>query len=73
MAVAGLKRQSALYRFLAEAERDFVLKTLRDVHGNRSEAARRLGVSRRYLYVFAKRHPDAMPKSEWTPKRKDRA
>jgi DNA-binding NtrC family response regulator len=37
-------------RSLAEIERDTILRTLRDNGGNRSEAARTLGISRRALY-----------------------
>ena len=39
---------------LREMERDFVLRTLRETEGNISQAARRLGVSRRWLHYRLK-------------------
>ena len=40
---------------LKDAERDQIVKVLKDTDGNRSLAARRLGIERKTLYVKAKR------------------
>ncbi len=40
---------------LSEVERDHIKKVLRDTNGNRSEAARRLGIERKTLYKKASR------------------
>jgi transcriptional regulator with PAS, ATPase and Fis domain len=49
-----------------EAERDVILKVLRECQGNRSLAAKRLGIGRRTLYDKLARHGIAL-KPGWPP------
>jgi len=37
-------------RKIREMEREMIVQTLQDVHGNKSLAAKKLGISRRTLY-----------------------
>jgi DNA-binding NtrC family response regulator len=46
---------------LREAEREILLRTLRECGGNRSLAARRLGIGRRTLYDKLARHRIPLP------------
>jgi two-component system response regulator HydG len=41
---------------LSAAEREFILITLASTQGNKKEAARKLGISRRALYDKLKKH-----------------
>ena len=41
---------------LDDVEREAILKVLREVHGNRTEAGRRLGIGRSTLYRKLKKY-----------------
>jgi hypothetical protein len=41
---------------LSDVEREHIVRTLEQVHGNKSRAARALGLSRRRLYRLLDRH-----------------
>jgi DNA-binding NtrC family response regulator len=50
---------------LVDVERQQILRILRDVHGNKSEAARRLGIERKTLYKKALRLGITLDSSEY--------
>jgi transcriptional regulator with PAS, ATPase and Fis domain len=55
----GTRRRGRAWRSLAELEADYIAETLEAVGGNKSEAARLLGISRKNLYEKLARYEKA--------------
>ena len=63
-ASVALRKSGRSRRTLAELEADYIAETLEAVGGNKSEAARLLGISRKNLYEKLARNKTEMRGSE---------
>jgi DNA-binding NtrC family response regulator len=61
--------ESPLHEALRQFKRDFITMTLRATGGNRSEAARRLGIQRTYLHRLIRELQIEVPPPQGRPDR----